>query len=474
MSDPDILTINHGIITAPAGCGKTQLIADALYRNNDSKPVLVLTHTNAGVVALRRRLDLRGVPANTYRLSTIDGWAMKLGLMFPTRSSLKNEILNLSNPGTDYPNIRVAAINLLKNLHIEDIIKASYSRLIVDEYQDCSIRQHLIAAYTATSLPTCVLGDPLQAIFGFGADQLAKWEDDICSHFPIQGELLTPWRWINAKTEDLGQWLLEARHNLLQGETIDLRSAPDEVTWVDISTNIHEQRLMAAKIRVQEKEDRVLIISDSKSPATQQKIARSTPGAVTVEAVDLRDLVSFAKKFDLEVLDNTKQLILLLEFAHDVMTGIDVAAFSRRIQSLHGGTARKKATTEEQIALDFFHNPSYQLAGNLLGKLSDQKGTRTHRPTILSSCIKALKSCEESVIGFSEAVIRIREQNRIVGRPLPRRAVGSTLLLKGLESEVVVVLNADDLNARNLYVAMTRGSKKLIICSKKPTLNPGA
>jgi DNA helicase-2/ATP-dependent DNA helicase PcrA len=51
--------------------------------------------------------------------------------------------------------------------------------------------------------------------------------------------------------------------------------------------------------------------------------------------------------------------------------------------------------------------------------------------------------------------------------------VGSTLLLKGLESEVAVILDADGLNARNLYVAMTRGSNKLIVCARKANLKPG-
>jgi hypothetical protein len=37
-----------GTITAPAGCGKTQLIADSLKTYVHPKPVLVLTHTNAG------------------------------------------------------------------------------------------------------------------------------------------------------------------------------------------------------------------------------------------------------------------------------------------------------------------------------------------------------------------------------------------------------------------------------------------
>ena len=53
----DLLDVKRGAITAPAGCGKTQLIADALSRHGSRKPILVLTHTNAGVAALRGRLD---------------------------------------------------------------------------------------------------------------------------------------------------------------------------------------------------------------------------------------------------------------------------------------------------------------------------------------------------------------------------------------------------------------------------------
>jgi hypothetical protein len=69
---------------------------------------------------------------------------------------------------------------------------------------------------------------------------------------------------------------------------------------------------------------------------------------------------------------------------------------------------------------------------------------------------------------FHDAAMRLREQNRLIGKPLPWRSVGSTLLLKGLEAEVAVVLNADALDARNLYVAINRGSKALTICSTSP------
>jgi DNA helicase IV len=60
----------------------------------------------------------------------------------------------------------------------------------------------------------------------------------------------------------------------------------------------------------------------------------------------------------------------------------------------------------------------------------------------------------------------------MIGRRLGRRTVGSTLLVKGLEAEVSVVLHASELDAPNLYVAMTRGSKLLVLCSKGFVLKP--
>ena len=95
-----------------------------------------------------------------------------------------------------------------------------------------------------------------------------------------------------------------------------------------------------------------------------------------------------------------------------------------------------------------------------------------HRPAVLRGGIKALKLCDGTEgLSFHDAAILVREENRLVGRPLPKRAVGSTLLLKGLEAEVAVILNAGAMNARNLYVAMTRGSKLFEVCSQSAVLN---
>jgi len=470
--DVDLLAIDCGAVTAPAGCGKTHLIAEALTRHAAAKPILILTHTNAGVVALRGRLDRAHVPSRAYRLSTIDGWAMRLIRTFPMRSGHDPVLLNLANPRSDYPAIRDAARRLLSSGHIDDVVAATYARLIVDEYQDCSDRQHQIVVRAAKTLPTCVLGDPMQAIFGFGNDGLANW-GDIVKQFPVAGELTIPWRWHNAGSAELGRWLLEVRGKLIRREPIDLRAAPAAVSWIELSGDAsadHRKQLAAALVRPPIIDGRVMIIGDSKIAESRWRIAKATPGAVTVEAVDFKDLVFFAATLDLAASDLLQKIA---GFAQTVLTNVGSADLVKRVESLVRGTARKPATDVESAALRLLRSRSYSEAVDLLVEIGREPGVRAHRPTVLRACIRAFQMCEKTEgLTFYEAVISMREENRLLGRPLPKRAVGSTLLLKGLEAEVAVILNADVLNARNLYVAMTRGSMALTVCSRSPILTP--
>lgn len=97
---------------------------------------------------------------------------------------------------------------------------------------------------------------------------------------------------------------------------------------------------------------------------------------------------------------------------------------------------------------------------------------RVYRPEVLHVLKGALQTANQGEYTFREAVVRARERNRHLGRPVARRAVGSTLLLKGLEADVAVVLNPAAMDARHLYVALTRGAKRLVVCSATPMLVP--
>lgn len=467
MADIDLLTIDCGSVSAPAGCGKTHLIASALQRHDDSKPILILTHTNAGVAALRARLTHMGVPQRSYRITTIDGWAMRLIGTFPHRSGHAEGILDLTDPRNDYPAIRQGTINILAGDHLRDVLQATYARLFVDEYQDCLVEQHAMVSMIAEVLPTCVLGDPMQAIFGWGTNVLVDWEADVHARFPPAGELDTPWRWRNVGTEAFGRWLLQVRAALQSGQPIDLTHAPAEVEVITVTGDDDvPNQTRAANTRPPVEGGSVLIVCDARRPPRHREIAARARGAVVVENADLTDFILFAASFDMRAPTATDELI---DFAGSTMTGVGAAQMKQRLRVLLAGRERSPPNDAEAAALAFARAPSPAAAVALLVEINRQAGVFPLRPALVRSAIQAFNGCVDAE-DFHDMAVRTREQSRVKGRALPRRAVGSTLLLKGLEADVAVIIDTDQLNARDLYVAMTRGSRKLVICTSNPVL----
>lgn len=463
-SEINLLSIQRGSITAPAGCGKTQLIVSALEGHSHPLPVLILTHTNAGVAALRQRLKIHQIDESKFKLATIDGWCLQISSQFPKRSGIDPERLKLLTPNIDYPAIRGATNKILKEHHLDDIFKSNFTHLIVDEYQDCSTIQHEAIVQFSNVLPTCVLGDPLQAIFGFKGNTLVDWVKDVQSYFVPSGELTIPWRWKNAGCESLGLWLLEARKLLVSGQAIDFSKKPPEIKIVSLVPGVeHNQILQAASQQTPNKEDSVLIIGDSMNVKSRHQIAGSVHGATTVEPVDFKDLINFAQTYD-----QRYAFTQIHSLMKELMTGIAPLNLDNRVQTIQANKQRNPPTPFELKIIEFIKSPTNHSAIELIKEFSSQENVRVYRPAIYNACLKGFQiAADNPEIPLKDAMIRIREQNRAVGRKIPKRAVGSTLLLKGLEAEHVVILNADDLDARNLYVAMTRGSKSITLCSKR-------
>jgi DNA helicase-2/ATP-dependent DNA helicase PcrA len=210
---------------------------------------------------------------------------------------------------------------------------------------------------------------------------------------------------------------------------------------------IQQKLLEAGRVQPPGGAGSVVIIGESTSPPSQQRYARQTPGAVTVESVDLRDLVSFARDCDLAEPHVVQRVA---EFAEKMMTNVGAADLVRRVEILKRGKGRKAASDTELAALALDEDRTFGRVSGLLVEINRMPGVRTFRPAVLNACFRALSICSDGVMSFHDAAVKMREQNRILGRTLPRRAVGSTLLLKGLEAEVAVLLCADDLNARHL------------------------
>ncbi len=153
------------------------------------------------------------------------------------------------------------------------------------------------------------------------------------------------------------------------------------------------------------------------------------------------------------------------------MANLGGSDYLARVTAHLTGTAAAPPTAAEAAGLRFLDAATHEAARAVLAELNQQAGVRVHRPTLLRCCMKALEACpSDDHASFVATAVRMREENRVLGRPLPTRAVGSTLLLKGLEAEVAVILDATVMNPAHLYVAMTRGSRRLVVCSPTPIL----
>ena len=81
--------VGSGYVVAPAGYGKTHLIAESTARSAGRQ--LILTHTYAGVNALRRKMRCLGVSDRFYRIDTIASWALRLSLSYSGTSDWEIE-----------------------------------------------------------------------------------------------------------------------------------------------------------------------------------------------------------------------------------------------------------------------------------------------------------------------------------------------------------------------------------------------
>ncbi len=474
MSDIEtVIAAQKGLVEAPAGCGKTQLIVNVLAEPSEL-PTLVLTHTSAGVAALRNRLLERGIPKNRYRVATIDSWAIHAIGCYPQCSGYTADPEHV-----DYIANRQAATRLCTNGTIRSIIAANYGRLLVDEYQDCSVSQHALISALSNILPTVVFGDPLQAIFGFGADTLPHWENEVLAFYPHLGTLNIPWRWNNLGADDLGNWLLQARHALLSGQPIDLRTCPNFIQWIPIPSN--PANLIPTQISIQFNinrdfpADNILIIGDSINPDTRHAYASRARGVQVVETVDLNDTLNHVRN----IVDKVGPALLeaILDFLRGVMVNVQGPQLHTRVQSIANGRNRTPPTPQENAAVCVYQDGGYPEALMFLEAMNQDQNRRVYRGTPFRLLVEAIQRVSsDPTLNLVDVFISMRERQRHAGRIVAGRSVGSTLLLKGLEADHVIILDADHpdprrrMDAKHLYVALTRGAKSVTVFSRNPIL----
>jgi hypothetical protein len=455
-------------VVLPAGCGKTELLARAVLHNSSSSDAsqLVLTHTHAGVHAVTTRLRRLKVPPGAVHVTTIAGWALRIASSYPRLSGLTEPAPTTS---AGWNAVHTAAAAALASPHLRRMLTASYGGVYVDEYQDCVIRQHGLVLRLAEGLPTRLLGDPLQSIFGFGGNTVVGWDTDVTPHFPPLPVACYPWRWATTNPR-LGDWLqLDLRKCLLEGLPVDLDDTP--MTW-------RRTGHPAAPLRA----CREIIELPGSAVAIRQHagqchaLARQLSGQFTsMEELESQDLLAAADALDQT--DGIATVSALLTFAKQCIARLP-PALDRAVRALQAGRQPSVQFAQQhpdvhRSLLVVVQEPS---PGSLLEAtqaIEQMPEIAVFRRELWRELQRAARvQRDESRISLRDAVLTARDRTRRHGREVEHRSVSRTLLIKGLEYEHAIVLDADSFDVTNLYVAMTRGSTSLTVLSAHSRLAP--
>jgi DNA helicase-2/ATP-dependent DNA helicase PcrA len=458
----ELLGQDRTVLVAPAGCGKTEVIARALLRL-DAGRHLVLTHTHAGVGALKARLLRLRVPPERYRIDTIASWSLRVAAHYPALSGL-----GTSTPvGPDWNKTYPAALRLLQTRTGKAVVANSYSSVFVDEYQDCVADQHSLVMALANLMPCRIVGDPLQGIFGFRNNRLVSWATEVYPNFHRITDLSHPWRW-HGKNAPLGAWLLQIRPLLETGQAIDLTNSP--VNW-----RAHDDGAVRAVCLHVAGQAGSAVALRKWAPDCHQLASKLRGRFTSMEEMDCKDLMTAARA--LANSTGLDRVSVVIETASACMTKVTTSlrAVTRAVESGRSlASCRARAWPEvRQLLLAVETTADLAAVERALHAMSQQHGVVVYRRELLGEIRRTLVAFSRGGYAtLEDAAWAIRNRTRLSGRNVERRVVSRTLLVKGLEFDHAVVANADELDVKNLYVALTRGSTSVTVTSGAQRLSP--
>lgn len=450
-------------VVAPAGCGKTHLIAAAMP--HCTGPQLVLTHTHAGVRAILDKLKREGVPSSACTVRTIDGLALRYATAFPTLSGCTQA----QPSGDDWECIRQAAVAALGHRAVRRVISTSYSGLIVDEYQDCTRSQHELITRLAGIVPCRVLGDPMQSLFAsIGKDGHPCWIEDVLATFPVLDEMMKAWRWL-ASNPALGTWLHTIRTPLEEGRPIDLKTA--HLAW---QSAVSEQDQVSACYRALGRNNGTVLALRQWRPQCYRlaRFLRNTYSCI--EPVEFDDLMSWAAR--LETVTGSRLAVEFTRFCEECWAALPgpIRNVFAAIRGATGCRPRQQDAKRVRDAIEWLRHgdDALRLAEAMDRVESCWRGATLARWELWNLMKRASAEHKAAPCKSLRGIAwHLRDTERTVGRRVPRRCLGTPLLVKGLEFHHAVVLDARDFkDAESLYVALTRASTSLTVLSPTGSL----
>ncbi|MBA8907492.1 UvrD-helicase domain-containing protein [Aminobacter ciceronei] len=466
--------IARGSVIAAAGCGKTEQIVNATLVSAGRR--LILTHTHAGVDALRWRMDKKLVPKSRYRIETIAGWCLRYAASFPARSGI-----HIAAPRTDadWQSIYDATVKLLDAGTVTNVLRASYGGLFVDEYQDCTQSQHKVIDALAQILPTCVFGDPMQAIFSFGGQVPVSWDADVFPSFPKITVLQKPHRWLREGNKELADWLSVVRFKLEAGESVDLEQRPACVDWQALPADAayHRPKIVGSckALLGPAANDGIIVIADAKNAGSRSGLAKmlGASGFTNIEPVECKTLAAAVRNIGKS--SGEQRLEFVMGFISDCMTGAEETPYLKAVVSHRQGGKLGQKKFGDLIATGIATVKNEDLASvlALMEGFRDRPATTLYRREMYHAMASGLRLAINSPgKSLSDAIWDVQNRIRHAGRIIPKRSIGSTLLVKGLQFDRAVIVANDAMNGKDWYVALTRASKGVTILSTAPKIHP--
>lgn len=455
-----VLSAENAFIIAPAGHGKTEMITELVMRAN--KKILVITHTNAGVYALKKRFVRKSIDTKKYSLTTIAGLCTKWCNSYPNSGCFNQELLPERKDETKeyYQQLYMGAERIFSTAWAGIVLKNTYGGVIVDEYQDCTLEQHAIMCSINMHIPVWVLGDPLQGIFGW-TGELVDWDE-----LRFQRIFVTthPWRW-ETTCPALGSFLESVREQLLpslHGMAVNL--VIEDADYIEIipASNYNPYYYLSRWQRY----DSVLYIS--KMEHQQLQFCKTMKGIFQQdEKQDNELLYSFANKADSETGCNL--ILSYIEFFKQCASNVDkeIKSFTNRLGEGSLDFHRIKKNSEfGELVINAVRNCSAKNISAIFAWLEGRDSINIYRKELLEEALRSLRYAEQNQCKVRDAVYAIRSDARLQKRYTSFNYLSSrTVLSKGLEFDCVVIDMRDPLEAKDFYVAMTRAKKKIYIVS---------
>jgi len=468
----DFVTRQKSLLVAPAGYGKTHAISESLKITTGKQ--LILTHTHAGVSSIKEKLKKAKIPSKKFNVETITSFAQKYVLAFYVD---KDKIPKQEDSKAYYPFIIEEACNLITLKSISKVILSSYEGLFVDEYQDCTNEQHQLIMLLSKLLKTRILGDHLQGIFDFNKGDLIDFDDPTMKDFKSnEFTLSTPWRWNNNNREDLGKDLKCIREKLIGKEVIDLREFKSIETHIINEKDLYNMGnpYVSEIWKILRVSKPLFMYPESTHISPRLSIIKKFKNSFTlIESIDNKDFYSISRNIDNTDTLNIVKLLIVIASGIFKKTDINYWFNAKGVKSKQKEEDRLKLISLKRNFDNLKKEKSLLLISDSLSIIKDDLKIACYRTDLYNSLTESLEEAHFNKITVYEAMVNKRNRIRRNGKKIYGNCIGTTLLTKGLEFDTVVLLDAHKYKCpKHLYVAMTRASKKLIIFTNNPILNP--